>query len=98
MALVYWEAKYHIRLPRNNNNKNQSNNNAHSPLRLDEAKKLALLGAGDGVQDQGDRQLSHRVNPVGGHETAAHVWAVCHLQCTMIGSESATRDAQAVGV
>ncbi len=52
---------------------NNNNNNAHSPLRLDEAKKLALLGACDGVQDEGDRQLSHRVNPVGGHEAAAHI-------------------------
>jgi hypothetical protein len=70
----------------------------HSPLRLDEAKKLALLGASDGVQNQGDRQLSHRVDPVGGHETAAHVRAVSHLQCTIIRLASATRDTQAADV
>ena len=70
----------------------------HSPLRLNEAKKLALLGASDGVQNQGDRELSHRVNPVGGHESAAHVRAVSHLQCIMIQSASATRDAQPAGV
>jgi len=67
-------------------------------LRLDEAKKLALLGACDGVQDEGDRQLSHRVNPVGGHEPAAHVRAVCHLQYIMFQRASVTRDSHAADV
>ncbi|KAA6424761.1 MAG: hypothetical protein FRX49_05428 [Trebouxia sp. A1-2] len=44
----------------------QDNQNLpHSPLRLDETQKLTLFGACDGIQNQGNRELSDRVNPVG---------------------------------